>query len=356
MKASRILGIVFLLATVAGCFSEKPRVVLYCAQDKEFADDILEQFHKKTGLEATPKFDTEADKSVSLYVELVKEKERPRCDVFWNNEPLSTIRLQRQGLLEPYDSPSAAPYPASAKDKNHCWTAFANRARVLLVNTDLVKEADRPKSLLDLTAEKWKGRVAMSRPQFGTSATQAACLFEVLGSEKAKKYYQDLRANGVQISPGNKQAAEWAGAGRTPAGQEIAVAVTDTDDSLEEIKAGSHVAIIFPGSRRGSRQPHGDAIFTKYGRHYPRLSRSARRTEAGGLLAQRRHGKTACRSRQPSNPTEPGSEGDSAGRHREWANGASDGGGLREGGGHVGRSAELSARRVCAVVSSGRSR
>src|ERR1700722_1956753 len=165
MKASRIF-IVVLLLTAAGCFSEKPRVVLYCAQDKEFADDILEQFHKKTGVEATPKFDTEADKSVSLYVELVKEKERPRCDVFWNNEPLSTIRLQRQGLLEPYDSPLAAPYPASAKDKDHCWTAFANRARVLLVNTDLVKEEDRPKSLLDLTAEKWKGRVAMSRPQF----------------------------------------------------------------------------------------------------------------------------------------------------------------------------------------------
>ena len=47
-------------------------------------------------------------------------------------------------------------------------------------------------------------------------------------------------------------------AGRTPAGQEIAVAVTDTDDSLEEIKAGSHVAIIFPdrqevpGNRMGT--------------------------------------------------------------------------------------------------------
>jgi iron(III) transport system substrate-binding protein len=258
MKASRVFAILLVLAAVAGCFAEKPRVVLYCAQDKEFADDVLEQFHKMTGIEATPKFDTEADKSVSLYVELVKEKARPRCDVFWNNEPLSTIRLQRQGLLEPYDSPSAAPYPASAKDKDHCWTAFANRARVLLVNSDLVKEADWPKSLLDLTKEKWKGRVAMSRPQFGTSATQAACLFEVLGSEKAKKYYQDLRANGVQISPGNKQAAEWVGAGRTPAGQEIAVAVTDTDDSLEEIKAGSHVAIIFPdrqeapGSRMGT--------------------------------------------------------------------------------------------------------
>ena len=88
---------------------------------------MLEQFRRKTGLDVTPKFDTEADKSVSLYVELVKDKDRPRCDVFWNNEILSTIRLRRQGLLEPYDSPSSVPYPASAKDKDHYWTAFAAR-------------------------------------------------------------------------------------------------------------------------------------------------------------------------------------------------------------------------------------
>ena len=211
------------------------------------------QFRDRTGLEATPKFDTEADKSVSLVVELENEKERPRCDVFWNNEPVQTILLRRKGVLEPYDSPSAAAYPASARDKDHCWTAFANRARVLLVNTDQLKtEAERPKSLLELTDAKWKGRVVMSRPQFGTGATQAACLFAVLGEEKAKKYYQGLKDNGVRLTPGNKQAAEAVGQGTA------AVAVTDTDDSLEEIKAGSHVAIVFPdrdevpGSRMGT--------------------------------------------------------------------------------------------------------
>src|SRR5262249_7799623 len=86
-----------LRAAWSGCNSG-PRMVLYCAQDQEFADKILADFHKKTGVEVAPKFDTEADKSVSLYVELVREKDRPRCDVFWNNEILSTIRLQRQGL------------------------------------------------------------------------------------------------------------------------------------------------------------------------------------------------------------------------------------------------------------------
>ena len=60
---------VFLLALVAGCSESKPRVVLYCAQDQEFAEEILADFGKRTGIQVAPKFDTEADKSVSLYTD-----------------------------------------------------------------------------------------------------------------------------------------------------------------------------------------------------------------------------------------------------------------------------------------------
>jgi iron(III) transport system substrate-binding protein len=251
VPASRLIRPVFLLlagaalAGLTGCRSE-PRVVLYCAQDREFAAGLLDEFRQKSGLAVAPKFDTEANKSVSLYLELVAEKDRPRCDVFWNNEILSTLRLQREGLLLPYESPSAEPYPAWAKADDHTWHAFAGRARVLVVNTELVPEAERPAGLLDLVEPRWRGRAVMAKPQFGTSATQAACLFEVLGPERARAYYCGLKANNVQLAPGNKQVAEWVGRGRTPGGAEVAVGVTDTDDAIAEVRAGRPVAIVYP--------------------------------------------------------------------------------------------------------------
>jgi iron(III) transport system substrate-binding protein len=247
------LGLLFAsVLLVAGCSSPKDRVVLFCAQDEEFAASILEQFTKETHLRVDVKFDTEATKSVSLISELLAQKKHPRCDVHWNNEILGTIRLQRAGVLESYVSPAAADFPTNTHDRERTWQAFAARARIIVVNTNLVPESDRPRSLLDLALPKWKGKVALAKPQFGTSATQAACLFEVLGAAKAQEYYRALRANEVQIVAGNKQVAEGVAAGQFVAG------ITDSDDAMEEIKDKKPIAIIFPdrdsppGSRMGT--------------------------------------------------------------------------------------------------------
>jgi iron(III) transport system substrate-binding protein len=226
---------------VAGCGRRDARVVLYCAQDREFAEAILADFERNVGVRVDAKYDTEAQKTVGLARELEAEAERPRADVFWNNEPINTIRLQRLGVLEPYDSPSAAGFPDWTRPANSSWQAFAARGRVLIVNTQIIpNDAERPKSLFDLADPKWKGKIAMAKPQFGTTATQAACLFDALGPDAAKDYYRRLKSNDVQIVAGNKQVATGVSEGR------FAFGVTDTDDTLEEMNARKPVAIVFP--------------------------------------------------------------------------------------------------------------
>jgi iron(III) transport system substrate-binding protein len=241
----RLLFAVCCLAAL-GCTSGTPRVVLYCSQDREFAIDLLDDFKKESGLDVTPRFDTEANKSVTFYTEIVAEKDRPRCDVFWNNEIVSTLRLQKQSLLQSYESPAAKDYPAWARAKDHTWFAFAARARILIINTRLLAEKDRPRSLLDLTKPIYKGQVVMAHPKAGTTATQTACLFEVLGAGKAREFYKGLKENGLQVAPGNKQVAEWVARGRTPTGKVVAIGITDTDDAIAEVRAGRDVVIVFP--------------------------------------------------------------------------------------------------------------
>lgn len=239
----RILAAVTLGIALAGCrpsSSSKNEVVVYTALDSVFSEQVLDDFSKESGIQALPKFDTESTKTVGLTQAIIAEKDAPRCDVFWNNEILNTLRLEEQGLLDVYRSPSAASYPEMWRSPNGTWHGFAARARVLLVNIDLVPEAERPDSIHDLADPKWKGRIGIAKPLFGTTATHAACLFALLGEDNAKQYFNDIKANDIQIMAGNKHVAHAVSAGQ------LAFGLTDTDDALGEIEAGKPVVIVYP--------------------------------------------------------------------------------------------------------------
>src|SRR5258706_3743893 len=166
---------------LAGCGSSQPEVVVYAALDREFSEPILQDFEKETGIRVLAKYDTEANKTVGLATAILQERNRPRCDLFWNNEVLQTLRLEKEGVLEVYRSPSAEGFPAAFVSQDGHWHGFAARARVLVVNTKVVPPDQMPDSIQDLVDPKWKGKIAIAKPLFGTSATHAAVLFATWG-------------------------------------------------------------------------------------------------------------------------------------------------------------------------------
>jgi iron(III) transport system substrate-binding protein len=215
-------------------------VVVYTALDREFSEPVLEAYSKRTGVRILTKYDVESTKTVGLTNLIIAEAVRPRCDLFWNNEILNTLRLKDKGLLAPFRPAHAADLPETFRAKDGTWYGFAARARILIVNTKLVPEASRPKGIKDLLDPRWKGKIALAKPLFGTTATHAACLFTAWGDEKAKTYFRDLKANGVQVLSGNKQVAQAVGSGQAAFG------LTDTDDAMGEIDAGNPVTIVYP--------------------------------------------------------------------------------------------------------------
>ena len=240
------LNLVLSVAAFTGCLPRsESEIVVYTALDQEFSAPILEDFSTETGIHVRPKFDVESTKTVGLTNAIIGEANRPRCDVFWNNEILNTLRLKERGLLEVYRSPVGKSYPDVFRDPEGAWHGFAGRARILIVNTQIVPGAKRPTSIYDLAAPQWKGKVAIAKPLFGTTATHAACLFTALGEQEAKKWFVDLKANDVRIESGNKQVAQSVATGASAFG------LTDTDDALAMIDRGEPVEIIYPDQEEG---------------------------------------------------------------------------------------------------------
>jgi iron(III) transport system substrate-binding protein len=226
---------------LCGAASAADHIVVYTALDRSFSEPILQRFQERTGIEVRAVYDAESTKTVGLVNRIRAEHGRPRCDVFWNNEIVNTLRLKAEGLLQPCSAPPAhaQEFPAQFQDPQGLWYGFAARARVLIVNNDLVPPGQEPRSLFDLVSTSWKGRVGMAKPLFGTTASHVACLYAALGRERTEAWLAALKANGVQILPGNKTCAEAVGAGR------LACALTDTDDAVIELAAGRPVRIVY---------------------------------------------------------------------------------------------------------------
>lgn len=243
-ELSRLVICLFLtfISLCAGCKDKKTasEVVVYTSLDRMFSEPILDAFEKETGIKVLDVYDSEATKTTGLVNRLIAEKDNPRADVFWNSETGRKIILKKKGILTKYVSRSASDIPAHFKDPDGYWTGFAARCRILIYNTDLLKEEDLPKSIFELAEPKWRNKVAIAHPLFGTTATHAAALFTYLGEEKAKEYFEALKANDIMITDGNASARDRVVDGTVP------IAFTDTDDALVAIKQGKHVNIIWP--------------------------------------------------------------------------------------------------------------
>lgn len=260
------------VSTGMGCGRRTPElgaVTVYTSLDEPYARPILDAFARETGIPVRPVYDTEANKSRGLAQRIVSERGRPQADVFWSSEVLQMLALRDEGLLEPYRSPSAEGIPERYRDPDGYWTGFAARFRVLAVRPGL---KDPPTSLLDLTDSRWRDQVAMAQPLFGTTTTEVAALFHVLGEPRAREYFLARRENQTRLVDGNSVAAELVARGDVLVGQ------TDTDDAYSRQDAGRKLEVIFPdqqgmgallipntaGLVRGGPNPDGGRRFLDY--------------------------------------------------------------------------------------------
>jgi len=235
------------LVSLPGCRRDSPgsesnpgEVVVYTSVDQVYAEEVCLRFAEKTGITVSPVFDTEASKTTGLFRRLVAEKENPRADVFWNGEICRTLQLVSEGLAADLSSQVPKDFPARWVDPNGKWVAFSLRARVIVYNTEQVAAEEAPRTLKELTDEKWRGKVAIANPLFGTTATHMAALRVAMGGDEALQWLRDLKENDCRMVEGNSTVRDIVARGDMPLG------LTDTDDVYAGIANGKPIDFVLP--------------------------------------------------------------------------------------------------------------
>lgn len=209
-------------------------VELWCAHDAIYADEVLAAFTAATGIPVVVRYDSEATKTLGLVERLQREGGRD-CDVFWNNELLGTLALATAGKLEAYRGSAWNRAPATARDADGLWTGFGARLRVIAVHPPQLTASEAA-----VTAA-WRGdlaRAAMAKPIYGTTLTQSAVLWQVLGEAGFAAWYEGALGRGLRLTDGNSSSRDLVAAGT------VALGLTDTDDACAAVVEGKPLAML----------------------------------------------------------------------------------------------------------------
>ena len=201
--------LVALLFPTISALKGRPRnqVVIYTSQDQQFAEPILNEFTKQTGIKVSAVYDSEAVKTVGLANRLLAEASHPQCDVWWSNEALRTRQLARRGALD-----------------TNTLVEFGFRSRRMVINTNKLMLASAPQSLAELTNAAWRGKVALAYPMFGTTSAQFIALRRHWGAERWEQWCRALATNKPFLVDGNSVVVKLVGRG------EALIGLTDFDD------------------------------------------------------------------------------------------------------------------------------
>lgn len=236
----RMTQIIVVLALVPGCDSTPANsngpgpLIVYCAHDALYSAPILERFRRETGIELTVRYDSEATKSLGLVNQLIREKDSPVCDVFWNNQVLGTTDLIRHDVLIPYRGSGWKRIPSQFKDTEGYWTGFAARLRVWIVNTESLAATDEA---IEQAQTNDLSRMAIARPLFGTTLTHYCLLWHADRGQSLRRWHADTRRRGLLEVAGNATVKNLVARGTCRLGW------TDTDDYFVAIDAGQPVGM-----------------------------------------------------------------------------------------------------------------
>ncbi len=202
-----------LLAGLPACSSGNDRLVVYSGRSEELIGPLLERFSEEAGV----KIDVRYGDSADLALLIDQEGDASKADVFISQSPGAVGYLDQQERLKPLPADVVGLVPPGDRADDRTWVGLSGRVRVLVYNTDMVSKADLPRSVLDLTGDEYRGKVAVA-PTNGSFIDFVTAMRSELGEERAREWVEGMADNDSPTYANNNAIVEAVGRGEVPMG------------------------------------------------------------------------------------------------------------------------------------------
>lgn len=206
---------VMLALLAAGCSAAggSEELVIYSGRTQELIDPLLTRFSVQTGIPIAVKYGATSE----LAVTLAEEGARSPADVFISQAPGATGFLVHQGMVAPLPAENLGAVPERFRGPDGEWVGLTARLRVLVYNSDLVAEPDLPRSVFDLTAPEYAGKVGIA-PTNASFQDFVTAMRQVEGDEKTMQWLRAMAEAGSPTYANNNAIVEAVSRGEIPMG------------------------------------------------------------------------------------------------------------------------------------------
>ena len=178
--------------------TDAKELVVYSGRSKSLVQPIIKRFEKETGIKVNVRYGDTAQ----LAVALLEEGSRSPADVFWAQDAGALGALSKQGLFQKLPDSILSKVPEGFLNTAGTWIATSGRARVLAYAPERVKPEALPKSIVDLTAPRWKGRIGWA-PQNASFQAFVTAMRVLEGESKTEEWLRGMKANDTKSYPKN---------------------------------------------------------------------------------------------------------------------------------------------------------
>ena len=205
--------LVLALALGACGDSGSDTITIYSGRTENLIQPLLDDFAEASGIDVDVRYGQSAD--LALLIE--QEGDRSPADVFISQSPGAVGFLADADLLRPIGDDVLELVEPEFRSASGRWVAMSGRVRVIVYNRDLVDPDDLPASVFDLTAERYRGQVAVA-PANGSFQDFITAMREIHGDDATADWLEGLVANDAETYAKNSAIVQAVGRGDVPMG------------------------------------------------------------------------------------------------------------------------------------------
>ena len=216
---------VSLAVLLAGCAGPEPQpqpaqpaapsgpLTIYSGRSEALVGPLLEELEAAVGTDVEVRYGSTGEMSAQL----LEEGQGSPADVFFGQDAGALGALAAAGMLAPLSADVVAPLPEPYRATDSTWVATSARARVVAYSPERVTEAELPRSVDDLLAPRWTGRLGYA-PSNASWQSFVTGLRLVRGEDSARQWLQAFAAQQPQRFDGNAPILDAVAAGTIDAG------------------------------------------------------------------------------------------------------------------------------------------